>query len=396
MIYDALIIGGGPAGATAALMLAKSGWSVAVIEKKRFPRRKVCGEFISATSLPLLRELGIADAFLRLAGPDVRRVGVFAQDGMVTAAMPQARGTSSLWGRALGREHLDVMLLEAAVRAGVDLWQPWTVVALERTREGHTCTIAAKEGRRKLIARTVIAANGSWERSVVTAPCVATHGRSDLFAFKAHLEDCELAADLMPLLMFAGGYGGMVHTDSGRVSLSCCIRRDALQDCRQRYPSAHAGEAVLLHICASGIAARQALARARLVGTWLSAGPINPGIRHRFSNGIFLVGNVAGEAHPIVAEGISMAMQAAWLLSRCLISRQEKLSKQQVIADIGATYASEWKAAFVLRIRAAAAFAQIAMRPNAVILCLPLLKQFPKILTLGARFSGKTKFVAAV
>jgi menaquinone-9 beta-reductase len=44
----------------------------------------------------------------------------------------------------------------------------------------------------------------------------------------------------------------------------------------------------------------------------------------------------------------------------------------------------------------AAAFAQIAMRPNAAILCLPLLKQFPKILTLGARFSGKTKSVAAV
>lgn len=394
MIYDALIIGGGPAGATAALMLAKTGWSVAVIEKKRFPRRKVCGEFISATSLPLLRELGIADAFLRLAGPDVRRVGLFAQDVMVAAAMPQARGNTGLWGRALGREHLDLILLEAAVRAGADLWQPWTAVALERTREGHACTITAKAGRQKLIARIVIAADGSWERSVVRAPCAAIHGPSDLFAFKVHLEDCELAADLMPLLRFPGGYGGMVHTDSGRVSLSCCIRRDALQDCRRRHPSAHAGEAVLLHICASGMAARQALARARLVGAWLSAGPINPGIRHRFSNGIFVVGNAAGEAHPIVAEGISMAMQGGWLLARRLTARQEDLSTQQAIAKIGATYAREWKAAFVLRIRAAAAFAQIAIQPNVATLCLPLLKRFPNILTIGARFSGKTKFVA--
>ena len=187
MIYDALVIGGGPAGATAALVLAKTGWSVAVIEKKRFPRRKVCGEFISATSLPLLRELGIADAFLRLAGPDVRRVGLFAQDAMVAAAMPQAGGNTGLWGRALGREHLDLILLEAAVRAGADLWQPWTAVALERTREGHACTITAKAGRQKLIARIVIAADGSWERSVVRAPCAAIHGPSDLFAFKAHL-----------------------------------------------------------------------------------------------------------------------------------------------------------------------------------------------------------------
>ena len=49
--HDALIIGGGPAGATVALLLAKGGWSVAVTEKAAFPRRKVCGEFISATTL---------------------------------------------------------------------------------------------------------------------------------------------------------------------------------------------------------------------------------------------------------------------------------------------------------------------------------------------------------
>ena len=69
MIYDALVIGGGPAGGTSALLLARAGWSVAVVEKAEFPRRKVCGEFISATTLPLLDELGLADAFLKSAGP---------------------------------------------------------------------------------------------------------------------------------------------------------------------------------------------------------------------------------------------------------------------------------------------------------------------------------------
>ena len=48
--------------------------------RPNFPRRKVCGEFVSATNLPLLSALGVGDAFLTHAGPEVRRVGLFAGD----------------------------------------------------------------------------------------------------------------------------------------------------------------------------------------------------------------------------------------------------------------------------------------------------------------------------
>ena len=53
MTHDAIVIGGGPAGATAALLLSRAGWSVTVIEKDVYPRGKVCGEFISAASMRL-------------------------------------------------------------------------------------------------------------------------------------------------------------------------------------------------------------------------------------------------------------------------------------------------------------------------------------------------------
>ena len=52
MRHDALIVGAGPAGSAAARLLAQAGWSVALVEKAEFPRRKVCGEFISATTIP--------------------------------------------------------------------------------------------------------------------------------------------------------------------------------------------------------------------------------------------------------------------------------------------------------------------------------------------------------
>ncbi|HSS45791.1 MAG TPA: FAD-dependent monooxygenase [Burkholderiales bacterium] len=395
MKHDALIIGAGPAGGAAALMLAQAGWSVAVVEKSGFPRRKVCGEFISATSLPLLHELGVAGSFLEIAGPEVRRVGLFAGETIVTSAMPQPRGPLERWGRALGREHLDMFLLTAASQAGARVWQPWTATELQRAKNGYICKIAAKGTSKELHAPIVIAAHGSWERGTLSAQSInRAHKPSDLLAFKAHFRECDVPSDLMPLLIFPGGYGGMVHSDGGRASLSCCIRRDELRRCRHRQKQ-HAAEAVLQHIQASCLGVRQALRRASLDGGWLSAGPIRPGIRKRYLNGIFLVGNAAGEAHPLVAEGINMAMQSAWLLCQRLIASQDDIAAERAVAEVGKDYAAEWSTGFAARIRAAAVFAHLAMRPNAAVLLLPVLKRFPGVLTFGAQLSGKARPVVS-
>jgi flavin-dependent dehydrogenase len=212
MTHDALIIGGGPAGATVALLLAKGGWSVAVTEKAAFPRRKVCGEFISATTLPVLHEIGVGEAFSNLAGPEVRRVGLFANDTTLAAPLPQLTGLSDGWGRALGREHLDLLLLNAAAHAGARIWQPWSAIELRRSEAGYVCNIASKGGRTKeLFARIVIVAHGSWGHSLLPWLKPKAHEHSDLLAFKAHFRDCDLPTNLMPLLVFPGGYGGMAQ-----------------------------------------------------------------------------------------------------------------------------------------------------------------------------------------
>ncbi len=234
--------------------------------------------------------------------------------------MPRPRDGAEAYGRALGREHFDALVLNAAAIAGAELWQPWTLTKLTQAARwfrGHCGGERATRETTKLQARIVIAAHGSWEPGLLPTqiPVAAPRG-SDLFAFKAHFLNCGLPAGLMPLLVFPGGYGGMVHSDGGRVSLSCCIRRDTLARCRRRWPDTKAAEAVLAHIRAACRGVDAALGGATRDATWLSAGPIRPGIRAFRRDGIFTVGNAAGEAHPIVAEGISMALQSAVAIVR--------------------------------------------------------------------------------
>ena len=165
----------------------------------------------------------------------------------------------------------------------------------------------------------------------------------------------------MPLLIFPGGYGGMVSADHGRLSLSCCIRRDTLAAIRAGKAGASAAEAVHRHILETCRGARETIGRASLDGPWLAAGPIRPGIRSRYDQDIFRIGNIAGESHPIIAEGISMAMQSGWLLADQLLRANGKTETDR--ARAAARYSAAWRRLFATRIHAASAFAQIAIQP---------------------------------
>jgi flavin-dependent dehydrogenase len=125
--------------------------------------------------------------------------------------------------------------------------------------------------------------------------------------------------------------------------------------------------------------------------SWLGAGPIRPGLRTCVQDGVFCAGNAAGEAHPMIAEGISMALRSGYLVGGILgqSSPRDALANARAI---GMEYSRQWRRLCAPGIRVAAAFewvTRVARGPTAYVV-----DALPQVLTLGAYWSGKSAMEA--
>ena len=118
-VYDALIVGGGPAGAACAYWLAESGRRVLIVEKKRFPREKTCGDGLTPRAVRQLNDMGLAE---RLSD-HLRYDGLRAIAHGVTLEMPWPDHPEfPSYGYVVRRHDLDEMVATNAVKAGATLW----------------------------------------------------------------------------------------------------------------------------------------------------------------------------------------------------------------------------------------------------------------------------------
>jgi flavin-dependent dehydrogenase len=404
---DALVIGAGPAGASAAIRLAQAGWRVVLVEQHEYPRQKVCGECISASNLALVDELGIGVEFGQLAGAELRQVGWMNGSVTLMGEFPAPAAGPYRFGRALGRDVFDSLLLERARSVGVRVLQPARVRAVggmlgnfrSRIEELDVGLAAASNLKPVTVISSaiIIDAHGSWEAAPTFAGTDSAlrvrmlRRPSDLFAFKARFHGTTLIPGLLPVLPFEGGYGGIVVADGGHTTLACCIRRDALQTSRSLTPRAPAGVAVEATLRRSCLGVREALLYARREGSWLSVGPIRPGIHLSAPCGVFRVGNAGGELHPLIGEGISMALQSAKLLANELTQQSISAIDERRAMLLQRRYARAWKQHFMPRLRLAAIYAHIAMRPALSTSVSGLLRRWPQLLTEVARFTGKAR-----
>jgi flavin-dependent dehydrogenase len=145
-----------------------------------------------------------------------------------------------------------------------------------------------------------------------------------------------------------------------------------------------AGQAACGYILHHVPALRDVLRGAQLEAAWQGAGPIRPGFRTLAEDGLFRAGNAAGEAHPLVAEGICMAIESAALLSGALRTWDGTYAS---LRSIERAYRRAWRRTIASRIVAAAAIERLtAAAPR---LTAQLARGAPALFDLAARWSGK-------
>src|SRR5690242_15732201 len=161
---DALVVGAGPAGASAAYWLARRGHRVLVVDKKRFPREKTCGDGLTPRAVYQLQAMGLADqldGFQRYEGLRSMAHGVTLE--LRWPSHPDFPD----YGYVVRRRDLDEMVAERAVKAGATLWAATEAVAplVERGVVRGAQLKAKQEGTaRSVRARFVVVADGANSR----------------------------------------------------------------------------------------------------------------------------------------------------------------------------------------------------------------------------------------
>lgn len=295
---EALIVGGGPAGAALAILLARGGRSVEIIEQSTAMHHKVCGEFLSSEAIAYLGRLGV----------DLPALGAAAIHGVrLSARRTIAACDLPFPAMSLSRRTLDEALLLQAAHAGAMVLRGQRVERIERNATGWIAQLAGGEKRH---VPTVFLATGKHDVASHRRPLGRQNG---LIAFKMYfrLTPAQLSAlrGWVELFLFPSGYAGLQLVEQDQANLCLLVKQTTLSRCHNKW------QALLDHMCSySAPLAERLDAALPLMSRPLAISSIPYGMLLSDAEpGMWRLGDQAAVIPSFSGDGMSIALHSAHL-----------------------------------------------------------------------------------
>jgi flavin-dependent dehydrogenase len=368
-MYDVIIVGGGPAGASAAIHLARGGACVLLAEQERFPREKLCGEFISPECMGHFARLGVLEGMESAGGASVSETVFYARSGRSVAVPSEWFGGGMSGALGLSRAEMDRRLLMRAREVGVEVLEEMSFGGLH-VEAGRVRGVRLKPpvgDERLFSSRVTIDATG--RQRVVARRFEREAGREHarvrptLVAFKAHLQGARGDAGSCEIYFYRGGYGGLSPVEGGLSNL-CFIAR--ARDVRAR--GSDAGR-VMREVLMGNARAASTLACAHPVNEWLGVALESFG-RHQPvpAEGLLAVGDAAAFIDPFTGSGMLMALESGELAASALagwLPRAPRVGGDD-FATLARDYSARYGARFDARLRLCGLLRRAAFAPSSL------------------------------